>query len=135
MPVPRQASNGYLERMGTEKKIRAARILRQRETDLEHQLWQQLRNRKTSPFKFRRQHPIGPYVVDSACPAAKLVIEIDGYWHKVRAAADNFRTDRLRDHGYEVVRFETTDAGNDLNLLVEAIIHAVKDRIGSLRSR
>jgi very-short-patch-repair endonuclease len=90
-----------------------------------------LRNRKNSPFKFRRQHPIGPYIADFACPEAKLVIEIDGYWHKTRERADAFRSDRLRDLGYEVVRFETADGGGDVGPLVEAIIHAVRERLAS----
>src|SRR5258708_260746 len=112
--------------METVKKIKAARALRQRETDLERRLWQVLR---TSPFKFRRQHPIGAYVADFACPEAKLVIEIDGPWHATRTGEDNLRTDRLRDVGHEVVRFPISVGAGDLTPLVEAIIHAVKERI------
>ena len=122
--APRETAT--LTGMVTEKKIKAARALRQRETDVEQRLWQRLRNRKTSPFKFRRQDPIGPYVADFACPEAKLVIEIDGYWHKDRAAADNLRAARLRDRGYEVVRFEATE---------QAAISICSSRRSFMRSR
>jgi very-short-patch-repair endonuclease len=118
----------------SDKNIEPARNLRQREAYLERELWRRLRNRETSPFKFRRQHPVGPYVVDFACPEAKLAIEIDGPHHEQQRATDEFRTDRLRDHGYEVVRFKTPDAVDDVGPLVEAIINAVNERINSTRS-
>ena len=121
--------------MATDKKIGAARSLRRRETDLEWRLWQALRSRRIAGLKFRRQHPIGPYVADFACPEAKLVIEIDGFWHAKRWAEDRFRTDRLRSFGYEVVRFETSDAGRDIDLLVESIVFAVKEHFAISRAR
>ncbi|MCE9521481.1 MAG: DUF559 domain-containing protein [Alphaproteobacteria bacterium] len=121
--------------MSDTKKISTARSLRQRQTDLESRLWQVLRNRRVCEFKFRRQHPVGPYVADFACPEAKLVIEIDGYWHTERQGEDAMRTDRLRSLGYEVVRFETDDAGSDLGPLVQAILQAVKERIADRQRR
>jgi very-short-patch-repair endonuclease len=108
--------------MAGEKKIRTARTLRQRETELELRLWQELRERRLAGLKFRRQHPVGPYVADFACPEAKLIVEIDGYWHQFRRARDDERTDRLRAFGYDVVRFETSDADGDVGLLVEGIL-------------
>lgn len=121
--------------MAGEKKIRPARLLRQRETELERRLWQALRGRRLAGLKFRRQHPVGAYVADFACPEAKLIVEVDGYWHQFRRARDDHRTDRLRAYGYEVVRFETSDADADAGALVEAILFAVKERLVFLRSR
>lgn len=121
--------------MAGEKKIRTARLLRQRETELERRLWQALRGRRLARLKFRRQHPVGAYVADFACPEAKLIVEVDGYWHQFRRARDDHRTDRLRAYGYEVVRFETSDADADAGALVEAILFAVKERLVFLRSR
>ncbi|MEQ1863849.1 MAG: DUF559 domain-containing protein [Micropepsaceae bacterium] len=121
--------------MAGEKKIRTARLLRQRETELERRLWQALRGRRLAGLKFRRQHPVGAYVADFACPEAKLIVEVDGYWHQFRRARDDHRTDRLRAYGYEVVRFETSDADADAGALVEAILFAVKERLVFLRSR
>ena len=118
--------------MSAKKKIRTARSLRRRETGIEHRVWEALRGRRIAGLKFRRQHPIGPYVADFACPEAKLVIEIDGHWHASRQAQDNFRTDRLRSLGYEVARFET---GEDIDLLAESIVFAVKRRLADLRRR
>jgi very-short-patch-repair endonuclease len=112
------------------KKIRTARTLRRRETGVERRVWQALRSRRIAGLKFRRQHPIGPYVADFACPEAKLVIEIDGYWHAGRQAQDDVRTERLRTFGYEVARFET---GEDIDALVESIVFATKQRLAGLR--
>ena len=111
------------------KKIRAARALRQRETDLEYRLWRQLRNRRFAKLKFRRQHPIGPYVADFACPAAKLVIEIDGPWHEKRLVQDAARTEKLRTYGYDVVRFSIDDGTSELTSLIEAIVQEVRTRL------
>jgi very-short-patch-repair endonuclease len=63
---------------------RLARRLRQRETNLERELWEELRSRRVMGLKFRRQHPVGRYVVDFVCLEARLLIEIDGYWHTLR---------------------------------------------------
>jgi very-short-patch-repair endonuclease len=109
------------------KKIRTARKLRANETDFEYRLWQKARNRSVG-FKFRRQHPIGPYIADFACPEAKLVIEIDGPWHELRAQQDAARTEHLKTFGYEVVRFALMDPGT-LDEVVEMIRFAVKERV------
>jgi very-short-patch-repair endonuclease len=121
--------------MAGEKKIHTARSLRQRETELERRLWQELRGHRLAGLKFRRQHPVGPYVSDFACPEAKLNVEIDDYWHQFRRARDDYRSDRLRAFGYDVVRFETSDADADVGALVEAILFAVRGRIAFLSSR
>ena len=55
-----------------------ARRLRREQTEWEYALWARLRRRQLNGFKFRRQHPIGPFFVDFFCPEARLVIEIDG---------------------------------------------------------
>jgi very-short-patch-repair endonuclease len=60
-------------------------------TEVERRLWRELRA-LDFPIRFRRQHPIGRYVVDFACPAAKLVIELDGGQHALRTDADERRT-------------------------------------------
>jgi very-short-patch-repair endonuclease len=85
-------------------------------------------------FKFRRQHPIGPYVADFACPEAKLVIEIDGPWHEHRVAQDAVRTEHLKAFGYEVVRFALKTPGS-LGEIVEMIRFAVKERVRDLHGR
>jgi len=79
-------------------------------------------------LKFRRQHPLGPYVADFYCPAAKLVIEIDGEAHNM---GDNPQRDRrrdawLRDLGLRVLRFEARELMKDLESVVTAILFACR---------
>jgi very-short-patch-repair endonuclease len=55
-----------------------ARNLRRQQTDVESKLWMRLRDRQLCGAKFRRQHPIGPYIVDFCCPDRELIVELDG---------------------------------------------------------
>ena len=113
-----------------ERKIGIARALRQRETDIEYRLWQGLRNRRAMGLKFRRQHPVGPFVADFACIEARLIVEIDGYWHALRKQKDEARADYLRNQGFDVVRFDIESESTDVDTLVEAIAHEARQRIG-----
>jgi len=94
----------------TTSKTERARQLRHRQTDAESKLWQYLRNRQLSGVKFRRQVPLGRYVVDFLSDAQKLIIELDGGHHNVDT--DRERTEWLESEGYRVIRFwnnEVTD--------------------------
>jgi len=82
-----------------------ARQLRKNQTDAEQALWLHLRRRQLGAFRFRRQQPIGPYIVDFFCPKAKLVVEIDGGQHVERVEHDAERTQWLESRGYRVVRY------------------------------
>ena len=82
-----------------------ARQLRKNLTDTERALWKLLRERQMHGFKFRRQAPLGRYVVDFVCFEAKLVIEVDGGQHAQRMATDEWRTAWLHSQGFEVLRF------------------------------
>lgn len=115
--------------MADKRKIRIARALRQRETDVETRLWQALRNRRAFGLKFRRQHPVGPYVTDFTCIEARLIVEIDGYWHAVRRQKDEERTEYLRDRGFDIVRFSIETDSADVEILAEAIAHEARQRI------
>jgi very-short-patch-repair endonuclease len=76
-------------------------------TFTEQRLWTHLRGRKLEGWKFRRQHPIGEYIVDFYCPAARLVVELDGYSHGFdkQIAYDAARQRWLEFQGYTVLRF------------------------------
>ena len=89
--------------------IGVARKLRQTSTVPEVKLWQYLRDRRFMALKFRRQYPIGPYVVDFVCLSHKLVIELDGGQHADQVAYDNKRTEYLEHFGFRVLRFWNTD--------------------------
>ena len=79
-----------------------ARKLRRTPTDAEMRLWSRLRRKQLEGFRFRRQHPLGPFVVDFFCAAAKLIVEVDGGQH---ANDGDARTRWLEARGYRVIRF------------------------------
>jgi len=83
-----------------------ARALRRDMTEVEHRLWFLLRGRRLEGRKFRRQHPVGAFVVDFACVTHRLVVELDGGQHaEARAAYDAWRTAWLEAQGWRVMRF------------------------------
>ena len=79
--------------------VELARELRRRPTPAEELLWAGLRKRQAKGLKFRRQHPIGPYIVDFYCAALRLVVEIDGGYHRERGEEDAERSAYLRERG------------------------------------
>ena len=102
-----------------------ARALRRDMTLPEGILWQALRTRPAG-LKFRRQHPVGRCIVDFYCPAARLVVEVDGEAHRMgnRSEYDLRRDAWLEDQGLRVMRFGATDVMRHVNLVVTAIIHS-----------
>jgi very-short-patch-repair endonuclease len=104
-----------------------ARALRREPTPPEYWLWQMLRTRPGG-FKFRRQHPLGPYVGDFYCAAAKLVIEVDGDSHSMgtRPEQDARRDVWLRSQGMRLLRFDAADAMRDAESVVTAIVGAAR---------
>ncbi|MCR9257552.1 MAG: DUF559 domain-containing protein [Alphaproteobacteria bacterium] len=80
-----------------------ARRLRRDQTEMEKRLWNKLRGRQLEGAKFKRQHPIGPYIVDFCCEECALVIELDGGQHNEEVDAD--RTTYIEKAGHGVVRF------------------------------
>ena len=107
-----------------------ARELRRKPTLPEGLVWQALRPRPNG-LKFRRQHPIGWYIADFYCAAARLIVEIDGESHVMgdRPEHDLRRDQWLRAQGMEVVRFHATDVMRDLDAVVRSIIHAASSRL------
>jgi very-short-patch-repair endonuclease len=103
-----------------------ARHLRANPTDAERRLWFILRRRQLQ-LRFRRQQPIGPYVADFFCPAAKLIVELDGDQHGSDAgmAKDAVRTRWLKQQGFIVLRFSNDLVLKDDALVTEAILRTV----------
>src|SRR5579863_525367 len=85
-----------------------ARKLRANSTDAEMRLWSRLRRKQLDGFRFRRQQPLGNYVVDFFCPEAKLIVEVDGGQH-AESASDDVRTRWLEARGDRIVRFWNND--------------------------
>jgi very-short-patch-repair endonuclease len=100
-----------------------ARELRRSMSLPEGQLWQELRKRPGG-FKFRRQHPIGPYVLDFYCPATRLAIEIDGASHDMgdNPQRDEKRDAWLREQGFRIVRFTARDVLNNMDGVIRMIL-------------
>ena len=88
-----------------------ARDLRQRQTDSEEILWEELRDRRFQGWKFRRQRPIGPYFADFCSEVLHLVVEIDGGAHQTDEAKayDRDRDEYMRQVGFTVFRFSVED--------------------------
>ena len=99
--------------MPVRSRTRVARRLRRAATDAEIRLWRGVRE-MLNEHHFRRQHPIGPYIVDFACPARKLAIELDGGQHAEQQEKDAARTQDLARRGYRVIRFWNRDVIDNL---------------------
>jgi very-short-patch-repair endonuclease len=101
------APTDSLSRMRERAGVRA-RSLRRSSTDAERAMWRALRNRGLGGYKFRRQHPIGPFFADFACIEANVIVEIDGSQHfdAAMVEADRRRTDALQRFGFTVLRFD-----------------------------
>ncbi len=98
-----------------------ARELRKNMTETERILWNELRNRKISNCKFRRQHPIDIFIADFYCHEKKLVIEVDGEIHKKQKEYDIGRDAEMGDFRISVIRFKNDEVENKLNSVIEEI--------------
>lgn len=103
-----------------------ARKLRRDMTDVEKKLWSALRSRRFENYKFRRQVPIGKYIVDFVCQDRKLIIELDGSQHEV-SSYDQQRDEWLKSVGYKVLRFWNMDINQALDGTLLAILDALKE--------
>ena len=103
-----------------------ARSLRSNPTEAERRLWRGLRQKQLDGHRFRRQHPIGPYVVDFICLDAKLVIEVDGGQHASQKDEDSERTEWLAERGYRVIRFWNSDVLSNIEGVIETIRRALQ---------
>jgi very-short-patch-repair endonuclease len=106
----------------TESTQKRAKELRRDQTPAEQRLWAQLRRKHLYGLKFRRQHPIGRFIVDFCCISAKLVIEIDGDSHASQRDYDRDRTAWLKDRGYRVIRFTNREVTRQLDAVLETIV-------------
>jgi adenine-specific DNA-methyltransferase len=105
--------------------LRHARELRKSATDAERLLWKHLRRRQLAGFKFRRQHPVGPFICDFACLEAGIVVELDGSQHVERSDHDESRDAFLRTRNLRVLRFWNSDVLGNTDSLLETIFEAL----------
>jgi len=104
-----------------------ARQLRREMTPAEKKLWQRLRNGQLDGAHFRKQHPVGRFILDFVCVRAKLVIEIDGDTHASQAEYDAERTRWLNEQKeYRVIRFANDEVHHHIEAVLEKIREALK---------
>lgn len=104
-----------------------AKDLRQQATQAEQTLWQRLRNRQILNAKFRRQHPIPPYIVDFVCLERQLIVEADGGQHAERQTQDEKRTAFLEAQGFRVLRFWNNEVLTETETVLEVIFCALNE--------
>ena len=136
--TPPAASAPLLSPLGGEDKGEGAtaqtsqrsRMLRKKATWAEKILWRQLRNRRFAGYKFRRQHPTGPYNLDFFCAEARLAIELDGreHGHPERQAQDRERDALLARLGIKVIRFWNYSIRKNLRSVLDTILRELSER-------
>jgi len=122
-----EASNKLRMQRRAQLKSDVAKDLRASATDGERKLWAILRGKQFAGLRFRRQQPLGPYIADLYCSAAKLVFELDGGQHSTDAnmAYDTARDGWLKSQGYRVLRFSNEDFLKHRDVIIEAIGRAI----------
>ena len=115
------------ERAVGRENTEAARQLRRTLTPAEKALWEAIRDRRLEGLKFRRQQPIGPFIVDFCCVERGFAIELDGSVHDAQAEYDAGRTEHLEAYGYAVLRFSNHDVLNNINAVLDVIRTALSE--------
>ena len=104
-----------------------ARRLRHDRTEAERRLWARLRDRRLIGAKFRRQHPVGPFITDFCCREQGLVVELDGGQHATRAEADKKRAEFLAERGFRVLRFWDNEVFENIEGVLYRIAQALNE--------
>ena len=108
--------------------IKRVRELRKSPSAAEWRLWAHLRYRQVNGHRFRRQHPIGWYIVDFACFERRLVVEVEGGQHAGQQAYDATRSDWLQDQGYNVLRFWNNQVMEDIESVKVGILQVLESQ-------
>ena len=113
--------------MNPKPRDQVARSLRQRQSDAETRLWRHLRNRDLAGHKFRRQVPLGPYVVDFMCFEARIIVEADGGQH-AGSIGDKERDAYFEARGYRTLRVWNADILRDTEAVLTIISLAIEEQ-------
>jgi very-short-patch-repair endonuclease len=105
-----------------------ARSLRRSSTEAEKALWEQLRNRRLAGVKFRRQVPLGSYIVDFLSERPKLIVEVDDGQHAEQVAYDTARTEWLEARGFKAIRFWNEEVIGAMDEVLKLIETALAER-------
>ena len=98
-----------------------AKNLRKTSTKAERLLWRYLRAKRLEGYKFRRQEPIGNYIVDFVCFEKRIVIEVDGSQHQIETDKDTIRDEWLKKQGFRVLRFWNNEVLRNMEGVYEVI--------------
>ena len=107
--------------------VARARKLRKQPTDAENAPWRLLRSRQIIGYKFRRQAPVGKYIVEFLCYQPRLAVELDGGQHQEQTEYDNERTRWLESRGFKVIRFWNNQVMEETGAVEEAILMALRE--------
>ena len=107
--------------MNEPKILTNAKSLRSHQTEAEQRLWYHLRAHRFMNVKFKRQKPLGRYIVDFVCVERRLIIELDGGQHAEQLEYDQLRDAWLREQGYKVLRFWNNEVMQQLEGVLEQI--------------
>ena len=94
--------------------------------DAERKFWWQVRDRRLGGFKFKRQIPIGKYIVDFVCVEKRLVVELDGGQHALQEDYDRIRDKFLESRGYRVLRFWNDEVLTNMDGVIEGVLMALQ---------
>ena len=107
----------------------AAQKLRHQATPAEQTLWASVRGKQIEGVRFRRQHPMGQFVVDFCVPSCRLVVELDGEIHHQKRDQDMTRAQHIEAFGFQVLRFRNEEVLNNLPRVLEIIRRVVRERL------
>ena len=108
-----------------------ARELRKNPTESEQALWKHLRMRQLDGYKFRRQQPIGQYIVDFVSFEGRVVVELDGGQHSQQMDYDSKRTAWLEDQGYRVLRFWNNQVLQEIEAVKAIVSNVLEDGVNT----
>ena len=110
-----------------ERLLKFAKRMRHQPTNAETLIWTALRGARLQGFKFKRQQPIGPYIVDFVCFEHTLIIEIDGGQHGDETSKDHERSNWLQSQGFRILRFWNNEVIERKDDVLESIIRALRE--------
>lgn len=105
-----------------------AKALRRNMTDAERKLWAALRGHRFQGLAFRRQSPIGPFIVDFVCQQLRLIIEVDGGQHATKTRHDTQRAAWLTSKGYRILRFWNSDVLRNMEGVLQTIVDTASNK-------
>ena len=124
----RAKGRSYRDGLMTSRNLRGrARRLRKEMTDAERRLWSRLRKRQLFGCRFRRQFPMGNYIIDFVCLEHRLIVEVDGGQHSEQVDYDSARTAWLEQQGYRLLRFWNDVVLSETDSVVTSIAEALDE--------